>query len=162
MNKTEGLHPLWWRNHLRDCGYRITIARQAVLDLLSKTEEHLSAEDIFFAVYKKHPNIGLTTVYRTLELFVQMGLIYKFDFGDGRARYELIEGPKGKEHHHHLVCTECGRVIDYTDFIDDELELLKRTEKELSKKYNFEIKGHLIQFYGLCESCRKKKEKFLE
>ncbi len=149
--------PGWWHGHLRGCGYRITIARQAILDTLSKTEKHLSAEDIFFAVHKDYPNIGLTTVYRTLELLVQMGLLCKYDFGDGRARYELAEGPKGKLHHHHLVCTECGRVIDYTDFIDEELELLRKTEKGLSEKHNFEIKGHLIQFYGICDLCRKKK-----
>ncbi|HAX60950.1 MAG TPA: ferric uptake regulation protein, partial [Elusimicrobia bacterium] len=61
---------------------------------------------------------------------------------------------KGKKHHHHLVCTNCGRIVDYTDFIDDEIELLQLTEKGLSKKYNFKITGHLIQFYGLCDKCR--------
>jgi Fur family ferric uptake transcriptional regulator len=87
---------------------------------------------------------------------VHMGLVFKFDFGDGRARYELSEGPKGARHHHHLVCTNCGRVIDYTDFIDDEFELLGRAEKGLSKKFNFKITNHLIQFYGLCDRCQKK------
>ncbi|MDP8212443.1 MAG: transcriptional repressor, partial [Candidatus Zapsychrus exili] len=80
----------------------------------------------------------------------------KFDFGDGRARYELSEGPKGARHHHHLVCTSCGRVVDYTDFIDEEVELLNQTEKGLSKKYDFKITNHLIQFYGLCSECKKK------
>ena len=149
--------PYWWHMRFRDCGYRITIARKVILDILSKTNEHLSAEDIFFAVHKEYPNIGLTTIYRTLELLVQMGLIHRFDFGDGRARYELAEGPKGKQHHHHLICTKCGRVIDYTDFIDEEIDLLKRTEKGLSKKYNFDITEHLIQFYGICDRCRRKK-----
>lgn len=149
--------PHWWHMRFRGCGYRITIARKVILDILSKTNEHLSAEDIFFAVHKEYPNIGLTTIYRTLELLVQMGLIHRFDFGDGRARYELAEGPKGKQHHHHLICTKCGRVIDYTDFIDEEIDLLKRTEKGLSKKYNFDITEHLIQFYGICDRCRRKK-----
>ncbi|MEO0137217.1 MAG: Fur family transcriptional regulator [candidate division WOR-3 bacterium] len=152
-----GHFPPWWHGRFKGCGYRITIARQAILDILGKTEDHLSAEDIFFAVHKNYPNIGLTTIYRTLDLLVQMGIVYKYDFGDGRARYELTEGPKGKLHHHHLVCTKCGRVIDYTDFIDEELELLRRTERGLAKKHNFEIKGHLIQFYGICDACRKKK-----
>jgi Fur family ferric uptake transcriptional regulator len=150
-----GMH--WWGNRFRGCGYRITVARQAILEVLSRTSKHLSAEDIYFAVHKDYPNIGLTTVYRTLELLVQLGLIFKFDFGDGRARYELTEGPEKKQHHHHLICTKCRRIIDYTDFIDDEIELLKRTEKGLSRKYNFEIKEHLIQFYGLCDRCRQKK-----
>ncbi len=149
--------PPWWHGRFRGCGYRITVARQSILEILSKTTEHLSAEDIYFAVHKDYPNIGLTTVYRTLELLVQLGLVFKFDFGDGRARYELAEGPKGKLHHHHLVCTKCGQVIDYTDFIDEELELLKRTEKGLFRKHNFEITGHLIQFYGICDKCRQEK-----
>jgi len=107
-------------------------------------------------VYPRHPHIGLTTVYRTLDVLSDIGLVYKFDFGDGRARYELAEGPKGINHHHHLVCTSCNRVVDYTDFIDEEVELLKETEKGLSKKYDFRITNHLIQFYGLCGSCAGK------
>jgi len=149
--------PPWLCGKLKDCGYRLTESREAILDVLSKTSKHLSAEDIYITVYKIYPNIGLTTVYRTLELLVQMGLIFKFDFGDGRARYELSEKSQGELHHHHLVCTSCGRVIDYTDFINEEVELLTRTEKELSKKFNFRILNHLIQFYGLCEKCQSKK-----
>lgn len=149
--------PLWWHGKFRGCGYRITVPREAILDVLNRTSEHLSAEDIYMAIHKTHPNIGLTTIYRTLELLVHMGLVFKFDFGDGRARYELSEGPKGTRHHHHLVCTKCGRVIDYTDFIDDEIELLSRTEKGLSRKFNFKIANHLIQFYGLCEKCQDKR-----
>jgi len=128
--------------------------RQAILEVLSNTEEHPSAEEIYLAVQKIYPNIGLTTVYRTLELLVDMGLVFKFDFGDKRARYELSQGPTSKKHHHHLVCTNCGRIIDYTDFIDEEKELLQRTEAGLSEKYNFKITDHLIQFYGLCDECR--------
>lgn len=153
----NGTGPPWWHRRFSGCGYRLTIPRQAILDALSKTSKHLSAEDIYMTVHKAYPAVGLTTVYRTLELLVQMGLVFKFDFGDGRARYELSEGPKSIGHHHHLVCTGCGRIIDYTDFIDEELELLSQTEKGLSKKYNFKISNHLIQFYGLCEKCHKKK-----
>lgn len=155
MPRGRHMGPLWWHSRFRGHGYRITIPREAILGVLSKTSEHLSAEDIYLAVHKEHPNIGLTTIYRTLELLVHMGLVFKFDFGDGRARYELSEGPKGKRHHHHLVCTSCGRVIDYTDFIDDEIELLSRTERGLSQKFRFKITNHLIQFYGLCDECRR-------
>lgn len=147
--------PPWWHGRFRGRGYRITIAREAILDVLSRTSDHLSAEDVYLAVHKIHPNVGLTTIYRTLELLVRLGLVFKFDFGDGRARYELAETPKGMRHHHHLVCTQCGRVIDYTDFIDDEIELLSRTEQGLAKKFDFAITNHLIQFYGLCNECRK-------
>lgn len=156
MPRGNGTGPPWWHGRFRGCGYRMTVPRQAILDVLSRTSKHLSAEDVYMAVHKIYPNVGLTTVYRTLELLVQVRLVFKFDFGDGRARYELSEGPKGARHHHHLVCTSCSRVIDYTDFIDEEVELLSQTEKGLSKKYNFEITNHLIQFYGLCNECKKR------
>jgi len=155
MPRGNGMGPPWWHGRFRGCGYRMTVPREAILNVLSKTSKHLSAEDIYIVVHKTYSNVGLTTVYRTLELLVQVGLVFKFDFGDGRARYELSEGPKGERHHHHLVCTSCGRVVDYTDFIDEEVELLNQTEKGLSKKYNFDITNHLIQFYGLCEGCKK-------
>jgi len=157
MPGRNGTGSPWWHGRFRGCGYRITMPRQAILDILSKTLKHLSAEEVYLTVRKVYPAIGLTTVYRTLEILVQMGVVFKFDFGDSRARYELSKGPKGIRHHHHLVCTGCARVIDYTDFIDDEVELLQRTEKGLSKKYNFIITNHLIQFYGLCDKCRNKK-----
>jgi Fur family ferric uptake transcriptional regulator len=147
----------WWQGRFRGYGYRLTIPRGAILDVLSQTSEHLSAEDIYRTVHKTCPGVGLTTVYRTLDLLVQMGLVSKFDFGDGKGRFELAQGPKGERHHHHLVCRTCGRVIDYTDFIDEEKELLGRIEKGLSEKFNFKITNHLIQFYGLCGSCREKR-----
>lgn len=146
---TNGCH-----GKFRGFGYRMTVARQAILDILSRTSKHLSAEEIYHEIYKIYPSTGLATVYRTVELLVQIGLVNKFDFGDGRARYELEIGVENKEHHHHLVCMVCRRVIDYTDFIDDEVELLTKTEKGLSKKYNFKIKKHIIQFYGICDKCR--------
>ena len=145
-----------WHGRFRGCGYRITVPRQAIMDEIHKSGGHLSAEDIFLKVHRMYPNIGLTTVYRTLEILTQIGLVSKFDFGDGKARYELSDGPK-KTHHHHLICTECKRVVDYTEFIDKEIEFLKIAEKGLSKKYNFDIKGHLIRFYGVCDKCSKKK-----
>jgi Fur family ferric uptake transcriptional regulator len=157
MPSRDGKGPPWIHGKLKGCGHRLTVPRRAILSVLSKTPEHPSAEEIYLDVHRVYPSIGLTTVYRTLELLVQNGLVFKFDFGDGRARYELTETQKRIGHHHHLVCTGCGRIIDYTDFINDEIELLTRTEKGLTKKYGFKITNHLIQFYGICEKCRDKK-----
>ena len=147
------------RGKLKGYGYRITQGREAILNVLATAKEHLSAEDIYIKAYTAYPAIGLTSVYRTLEVLVSTGLVYKFDFGEGRARYEISEGPRGERHHHHLVCTDCGRIVDYTDFIDEELALLKKTEVELSKKYNFKIINHLVQFYGFCNKCRRRNRK---
>jgi len=148
--------PGWWQGKFRGCGYRITAARELVLGVLSQTTDHLSVEDIYTKLRSQHPRIGLTTIYRTLEALTDAGLVFKLGFGDGKARYELAEGPKGAHHHHHLVCDRCNKVIDYTDFINEEVELLRKTEKGLSQKYSFKITNHLIQFHGLCSDCAGK------
>jgi len=133
----------------------MTAGREAIIDILSDTEAHMSAEDIFLALRDIHPGIGLTTVYRTLELLEQTGIVAKFEFGHGRAKYELTEEYGKKNHHHHLICRQCGTVVDYSDFMEDELTYIEKTEKGLTKKYNFVIDNHVINFYGLCAQCRK-------
>jgi Fur family transcriptional regulator, ferric uptake regulator len=144
-----------WHRQLRTSHVRITKPRQMIMDVLSGTKEHVSAEEIYMKVHKTYPNVGLTTVYRTLDLLEAMGFVSKLQFGDGRSRYELIDSLTKRRHHHHLVCTGCKRVIDYDDFIDEELELLKKVERELSRKHDFRIMGHEIQFYGMCSRCKK-------
>ena len=74
--------PPWWHGRFRRFGHRLTAPRETILNTLSKTQKHLSAEDIYLEVHKIYPAVGLTTVYRTLELLVRMGWVYKFDFGD--------------------------------------------------------------------------------
>ncbi|OQA89497.1 MAG: Ferric uptake regulation protein [Elusimicrobia bacterium ADurb.Bin231] len=157
MRGTRCCDSSWWHGRFRGGGYKITCARESVLAVLSNTNKHLSADDIYMQARSKYPNMGLATIYRTLDILSELGIILKFDFGDGKNRYELAEGFGGSQHHHHLICTKCNRVVDYTDFIDEEIELLKQTEKGLSKKYNFKITNHLIQFYGICEKCFDKK-----
>ena len=92
MPRGDGTGPMWWHGRFKGCGYRITIGREAILDVLTNAKKHLSAEDIHNKLHNKYPAIGLTTIYRTLDLLVNMGLVFKFDFGDGRARFELAEG----------------------------------------------------------------------
>lgn len=122
---------------------------------MEQTSKHLSAEDIYLAVHKSYTDIGFATIYRTLDLLVQMDLVNRFEFGDGKARYELIhEQQEESTHHHHLICRRCGKVIDYLDFIEEETKLIEKIECELSKKYDFRIDRHIIQFYGLCDECK--------
>jgi len=145
----------WWNQRLHDAGFRLTNPRGTVIDILRNTDKHLSAEDIYIKALKVNPSVGLTTVYRTLDLFNQIGVVQKFDFGDGKARYELTKDPRKKDHHHHLVCMRCKTIINYNNFVKEELELMNKTEKELSKKHHFKIMHHIIHFYGLCGKCRK-------
>ncbi|MBN2543696.1 transcriptional repressor [bacterium] len=143
----------WWHGHLRRRGYRVTVPRETIIQVLSDADKHLSVEEIFNEVLKLHPGVGLTTVYRTVELLRNMGFVKKYEFGDGLSRYELEKGSK-KPHHHHLVCTRCGKIIDYTDFVDEEVVLLRKVENRLTKKYKFDIKNHQIHFYGICDECK--------
>jgi Fur family ferric uptake transcriptional regulator len=146
------------RKSFRERGHRMTPGRESVVKVLADAAmgDHLSAEDVYFKVHGMNPSVGLTSVYRTLDLLVHLGLIHKFDFGDGRARYEMAEGPRSGRHHHHLVCTGCGAIFEYDDFIDEELKLLKKTEEGLSVRFGFQITGHVVQFHGLCSQCSAK------
>jgi len=95
----------------------------------------------------------LSTIYRSLDLLVRAGFINKIDIGDGQSRYEFKSDEKD-EHHHHAICTKCGKIIDYSDFLDEELGLVRKTERNLARKYNFIVKDHSIDFYGLCKDCQ--------
>ena len=145
--------PHKWRHRFKGHVSRWTVPREVILDLLSRTSKHMSAKEIYATLYKMYPDIGLTTVYRTLDLLVRAGFLNRFTSGDGQNRYEF-KSEKKKEHHHHLICTKCGKIIDYSDFVDEELKLVKKTEQILSKKYNFAIKEHNTEFLGLCEKCK--------
>jgi Fur family ferric uptake transcriptional regulator len=131
---------------------RWTLPRESILDLLSRTSKHLSAKEIYDDLSKAYPGIGQSTIYRTLSLLVQTGFLNKMDIGDGPKRYEYRSSSK-MEHHHHLICTKCGKIIDYSDFIDEEEKLVKEAEKNITGKYNFKVQDHNIEFYGLCKDC---------
>ena len=89
-----------WGHSLRNHGFRSTITREIILETLESTTEHLSPEDIYNKVKITCPTIGLATVYRTLEILIELGLVHKLDFGEGRKRYELSEKISSKTHHH--------------------------------------------------------------
>ncbi len=147
----------WIHQRMIEEGFRMTQARKHVLAILSKSSMHLSAEEIYLNVRAVNPSVGFATVYRTLDLLTNMGIVQKFSFGDGRARYELLDNGKKETHHHHLICARCRKIVDYTDFIDEEKELIQKIGEALSKKHGFDIKSHIINFYGLCENCKKVK-----
>ena len=144
--------PHRWQFKFQGHVSRWTVSREAILDLLSRTVKHMSAKEIYTSLYQRHPSLGLTTVYRTLDLLTRMNLINKITLGDGQRRFEFKKGGK-KGHHHHLICTECDQIINYTEFEEEELSLIKKTEDKLANKYNFKITDHNIEFYGLCEKC---------
>ena len=97
----------------------------------------------------KYPNMGLATIYRTLDILSELGIILKFDFGDGKNRYELAEGFGGSQHHHHLICSQCHSVQDI-HFEDH----LSREEERIMNETGFQIQNHVLEFFGICKECQ--------
>lgn len=128
---------------LRRRGGRMTAQRRAVLEALSAPGCAHDAETIHARARRRHPRLGLVTVYRTLEAFVREGVARPVFFGDGRARYDLAEeGP----HHHHAVCTRCGRVAR-----------LERcglpSPRRLGRPHGFTVTAHRLELFGICRRC---------
>lgn len=130
--------------------YKLTPQREATVRvLLEREEDHLSAEDVYLLVKEKAPEIGLATVYRTLELLSELKIVDKINFGDGVSRYDLRK--EGAAHfHHHLVCMECGTVEEIVE------DLLEDVEKIVERDWQFKVKDHRLTFHGICRKCQQK------
>lgn len=129
-------------------GYKLTPQRWSIIAIfLMNKGRHLSADDVYNLLRETYPNNGIATVYRTLELLEEIGVLRKVDFGEGRARYELNDGET--QNHHHLVCTRCGKITEFED------DLLNSLEEAITRKTGFQIETHEAKFYGICAECRK-------
>jgi len=132
---------------LRQRGYKLTPQRRAVLDVIAHNQGHLTPAALYDRVHQQYPGIGLVTIYRALGLLARLGLICEVHAG-GNCRSYLLRGPS--EHHHHLICSGCGTVVDFAD-----CDLAQVTER-ISRKTGFEIDSHLVEFVGRCQDCRQK------
>jgi Fur family ferric uptake transcriptional regulator len=131
---------------LLERGHKMTPQRWAIISIfLMNQGRHLSADDVYTMLKETYPNNGIATVYRTLELLEEIGVLRKLDFGDGRARFELA-GDNSR--HFHLVCTVCSGI---TELEDDMLQLL---EEATQRKTGFVIREHMVKFYGTCARCQ--------
>lgn len=136
-------HPGEIVKKLTEHGYRLTPQRLMTIAALEASDSHISAEEIYAQVVAKYPNVNISTIYRTLELLKALGLVTQTDFGEGRVRYH----PVGKGHHHHLVCSTCGKVIDLDESL---LSSLKRT---LLREYKFDADLRHLAIFGRCARC---------
>lgn len=131
-------------------GHKLTPQRKTILNTIIKNlGKHLTSEEIYTEVKKACPDIGLATVYRTLQLFEGLNIISKIDFGDGVYRYELNTSSDDKHQHHHLICTECGSIFEV------KFDLLDSLEERIEKKYDFKIEDHNVKFFGICVKCKQ-------
>ena len=123
----------------------ITKQRRAVLEAFLASEEHLSAEELYKIVSTKEPKIGLATVYRTLALLTESGLAAELDFGDGQKRYEHNYE---HAHHDHMICTQCGKIIEFNN------PLIEKLQQDVAKEHGFEMTTHKLDMFGICKDCR--------
>ena len=128
---------------LTEKGYRLTPQRLMIVSAIENSEAHISAEEVYAQVVAKYPHVNISTVYRTLELLKELGLVTETNFGEGRVRYH----PAGKGHHHHLVCTECGKVIDLDE------SMLSSLQGMLLGKYKFSADLKHLAIFGRCAKC---------
>ena len=130
---------------LKKLGYRLTPQRLMIASAIENSDDHISAEEIYSQVVDKYPNVNISTIYRTLELLEQLGLVTDTDLGGGRVRYH----PADKGHHHHLICQECGAVMDLDESV---LSSLKDT---LLRECEFIADLRHLGIFGRCVKCRK-------
>ncbi len=138
------------RKKLQERQHKMTPQRQVVLQIfLDRPGEHLSAEDVHGILRSNQSEIGLATVYRSLELLSDLGILQKMEFGDGCSRYEVNTTDPSAHHHHHLICTQCGKVIEFED------DLLENLEQDIANKSGFRILDHQVKFFGYCKECQE-------
>lgn len=126
-------------------GYRLTPQRLMILAAINSSDDHISAEEIYAQVVARYPYVNISTVYRTLELLKGLGLVTETDLGEGRVRYHPVD----KGHHHHLVCQECGAIIDLDESVLAPLKSL------LLQEYGFVADLKHLAIFGHHLNCRK-------
>ena len=134
-----------FKEALKKEGLKYTPQRTAVLEEIIKDKGHRESEEIYLALKKRGQHVSRATVYRTMDILVNNGFARKMNLGDGRARYESkINSP----HHDHLVCMDCGLIVE---FMDQKIEDL---QDEIAIQYEFQLKRHIHQLFGLCKKCQ--------
>lgn len=133
------------KDQLKAAGLKITTPRVKILELLAESEtQHLSAEDIYTQLSQADANLSLATIYRVLTQFESAGLVIRHNFEEGYSVFELNQG----EHHDHLVCSKCRKVIEFHD------EVIETRQLDIAKKYGFEMTDHSLNIYGICSDCK--------
>jgi Fur family ferric uptake transcriptional regulator len=136
-----------FRKYLASEELKLTRQRAAILDGIFVTHGHFDADDLFFALRKGGKRISKATVYRTLELLTAAGLIREVDVGKGHRAFEHIFG---RSHHDHLICTSCGKMVEFDDPVVEELQ------NRVCRRFSFQGESHSLRILGRCASCRKR------
>ena len=142
MVNKEGAERALLQQHLR--GRRLTGQRRLLLGLIQGAQAHIDADDLYRLAREYEPRISLSTVYRTLRLFKDLGLVDEHHFQEDHHHYEA----RAPHEHMHLHCLNCGRIIEF------ESDLISRLKEEIGRRYNFKVVGTEVHLTGVCPSCR--------
>jgi Fur family transcriptional regulator, ferric uptake regulator len=134
------------KNQLRGQSRKITGPRAAILEILRQHPHPLTNKEIFSEMPKG--SCDLATIYRSMHLLEKMGMVKRFDFGDGAARFELV-GENDDGHHHHLVCTNCSEVVEIEECFPEKIE------RQIAAKNKFKAVTHKLEFFGICPECQR-------
>ena len=134
-----------WTEFLREKRLNTTQQREAIVDAFLRTSGHVALEDLLSSARRKHPGVGLATVYRTVKLLEEAGIAAARHFGPGQTLYEIAEG---RAHHDHLICDNCGYIVE---FENDEIEAL---QDAAARRFGFNVLRHRHELFGLCEKAR--------
>ncbi len=133
---------------LREKGLKVTKQRLLILEALDGcSDRHLTAEEIYEIVKNGYPRIGLATVYRTIQLLLNLGLIESVQLEDGYVRYEIGKSGEKSHRHHHLICLGCKKVISFQNDLLDDLE------NQIYESTSFQVVNHEVKLYGYCREC---------
>jgi Fur family ferric uptake transcriptional regulator len=147
LDKADGAALLErFRRHLREHHQPVTRQRDLVAQVVLRSDDHLSVDGIRRELKQQGEQVGLATVYRTLDLLVESGLVRAHEFGEGFRRYEPITTQAG---HEHLICERCGRVVEFAN------ERLERMLPVLADEQGFQHQRHRVEIYGVCRECRQ-------
>jgi len=132
--------------YLQRRGLKRTGQRSRILDVFLSTTGHISAYELHALIKKRYSNIGFSTVYRTLRIFVESELAREVNFGDGQARYEKAFK---KRTHGHIICTGCGKAEEFIS------EAIESEQDQIIAKFAYKPQGYRFEIYGLCRACQK-------
>ena len=129
-------------------GLKASRQREIIADVFFRTGGHLRVDELLQQVRKIDPKVSQATVYRTMKLLTECGLAAARNFLDGQTRYEMSD--ESGEHHDHLICTNCGKIVEFVDGRIEELQ------ERVARTHGFVVTHHKMELYGLCERCRGK------
>lgn len=136
-----------FERYLKKKNLKMTRQRLFIARAFFSRKGHSSAEELYRSVQKKFPEIGFTTVYRTLNLLVDAGLASSHSF---KGSFTRFESSGGQEHHDHLICTSCGRISEFTN------ESIEMLQEEVARQHGFQVTDHTLEIFGICNACSKK------